>query len=150
MDLERAAKYALISDDSAVLFETAEKLDLLDTNEALRDEMYQKLLAKDREGAQLGISACLALGELYRRGKGTKADGRSAERLFLRAIELEKQQVMSEPKAELMLAELYEKGAEGLPADHESARRLLRSAYKSGNELARVRYIELVHRRRRL
>ena len=141
--LERAAKYALISDDSAVLFETAEKLDLLDTNEALRDEMYQKLLAKDREGAQLGISACLALGELYRRGKGTKADGRSAERLFLRAIELEKQQVMSEPKAELMLAELYEKGAEGLPADHESARRLLRSAYKSGNELARVRYIEL-------
>ncbi len=143
VDLERAAKYALISDDSAVLFETAEKLDLLDTNEALRDEMYQKLLAKDREGAQLGISACLALGELYRRGKGTKADGRSAERLFLRAIELEKQQVMSEPKAELMLAELYEKGAEGLPADHESARRLLRSAYKSGNELARVRYIEL-------
>lgn len=143
VDLERAAKYALISDDSAVLFETAEKLDLLDTNEALRDEMYQKLLAKDREGAQLGISACLALGELYHRGKGTKADGRSAERLFLRAIELEKQQVMSEPKAELMLAELYEKGAEGLPADHESARRLLRSAYKSGNELARVRYIEL-------
>lgn len=143
VDLERAAKYALISDDSAVLFETAEKLDLLDTNEALRDEMYQKLLAKDREGAQLGISACLALGELYRRGKGTKADGRSAERLFLRAVELEKQQVMSEPKAELMLAELYEKGAEGLPADHESARRLLRSAYKSGNELARVRYIEL-------
>lgn len=143
VDLERAAKYALISDDSAVLFETAEKLDLLDTNEALRDEMYQKLLAKDREGAQLGISACLALGELYRQGKGTKADGRSAERLFLRAIELEKQQVMSEPKAELMLAELYEKGAEGLPADHESARRLLRSAYKSGNELARVRYIEL-------
>ena len=143
VDLERAAKYALISDDSAVLFETAEKLDLLDTNEALRDEMYQKLLAKDREGAQLGISACLALGELYRRGKGTKADGRSAERLFLRAIELEKQQVMSEPKAELMLAELYEKGAEGLPADHESARRLLRSAYKSGNELACVRYIEL-------
>lgn len=143
VDLERAAKYALISDDSAVLFETAEKLDLLDTNEALRDEMYQKLLAKDREGAQLGISACLALGELYRRGKGTKADGHSAERLFLRAIELEKQQVMSEPKAELMLAELYEKGAEGLPADHESARRLLRSAYKSGNELARVRYIEL-------
>lgn len=143
VDLERAAKYALISDDSAVLFETAEKLDLLDTNEALRDEMYQKLLAKDREGAQLGISACLALGELYRRGKGTKADGRSAERLFLRAIELEKQQVMSEPKAELMLAKLYEKGAEGLPADHESARRLLRSAYKSGNELARVRYIEL-------
>ncbi len=143
VDLERAAKYALISDDSAVLFETAEKLDLLDTNEALRDEMYQKLLAKDREGAQLGISACLALGELYRRGKGTKADGRSAERLFLRAIELEKQQVMSEPKAELMLAELYEKGAEGLPADHESARRLLRSAYKSGNELARVRFIEL-------
>lgn len=143
VDLERAAKYALISDDSAVLFETAEKLDLLDTNEALRDKMYQKLLAKDREGAQLGISACLALGELYRRGKGTKADGRSAERLFLRAIELEKQQVMSEPKAELMLAELYEKGAEGLPADHESARRLLRSAYKSGNELARVRYIEL-------
>ena len=143
VDLERAAKYALISDDSAVLFETAEKLDLLDTNEALRDEMYQKLLVKDREGAQLGISACLALGELYRRGKGTKADGRSAERLFLRAIELEKQQVMSEPKAELMLAELYEKGAEGLPADHESARRLLRSAYKSGNELARVRYIEL-------
>ena len=143
VDLEGAAKYALISDDSAVLFETAEKLDLLDTNEALRDEMYQKLLAKDREGAQLGISACLALGELYRRGKGTKADGRSAERLFLRAIELEKQQVMSEPKAELMLAELYEKGAEGLPADHESARRLLRSAYKSGNELARVRYIEL-------
>lgn len=143
VDLERAAKYALISDDSAVLFETAEKLDLLGTNEALRDEMYQKLLAKDREGAQLGISACLALGELYRRGKGTKADGRSAERLFLRAIELEKQQVMSEPKAELMLAELYEKGAEGLPADHESARRLLRSAYKSGNELARVRYIEL-------
>lgn len=143
VDLERAAKYALISDDSAVLFETAEKLDLLDTNEALRNEMYQKLLAKDREGAQLGISACLALGELYRRGKGTKADGRSAERLFLRAIELEKQQVMSEPKAELMLAELYEKGAEGLPADHESARRLLRSAYKSGNELARVRYIEL-------
>lgn len=143
VDLERAAKYALISDDSAVLFETAEKLDLLDTNEALRDEMYQKLLAKDREGAQLGISACLALGELYRRGKGTKADGRSAERLFLRAIELEKQQVMSEPKAELMLAELYEKGAEGLPADHESARHLLRSAYKSGNELARVRYIEL-------
>ena len=143
VDLERAAKYALISDDSAVLFETAEKLDLLDTNEALRDEMYQKLLAKDREGAQLGISACLALGELYRRGKGTKADGRSAERLFLRAIELEKQQVMSEPKAELMLAELYEKGAEGLHADHESARRLLRSAYKSGNELARVRYIEL-------
>ena len=143
VDLERAAKYALISDDSAVLFETAEKLDLLDTNEALCDEMYQKLLAKDREGAQLGISACLALGELYRRGKGTKADGRSAERLFLRAIELEKQQVMSEPKAELMLAELYEKGAEGLPADHESARRLLRSAYKSGNELARVRYIEL-------
>lgn len=143
VDLERAAKYALISDDSAVLFETAEKLDLLDTNEALRDEMYQKLLAKDREGAQLGISACLALGELYRRGKGTKAEGRSAERLFLRAIELEKQQVMSEPKAELMLAELYEKGAEGLPADHESARRLLRSAYKSGNELARVRYIEL-------
>lgn len=143
VDLERAAKYALISDDSAVLFETAEKLDLLDTNEALRDEMYQKLLAKDREGAQLGISACLALGELYRRGKGTKADGRSAERLFLRAIELEKQQVMSEPKAELMLAELYEKGAEGLPADYESARRLLRSAYKSGNELARVRYIEL-------
>ena len=143
VDLERAAKYALISDDSAVLFETAEKLDLLDTNEALRDEMYQKLLAKDREGAQLGISACLALGELYRRGKGTKADGRSAERLLLRAIELEKQQVMSEPKAELMLAELYEKGAEGLPADHESARRLLRSAYKSGNELARVRYIEL-------
>lgn len=143
VDLERAAKYALISDDSAVLFETAEKLDLLDTNEALRDEMYQKLLAKDREGAQLGISACLALGELYRRGKGTKTDGRSAERLFLRAIELEKQQVMSEPKAELMLAELYEKGAEGLPADHESARRLLRSAYKSGNELARVRYIEL-------
>lgn len=143
VDLERAAKYALLSDDSAVLFETAEKLDLLDTNEALRDEMYQKLLAKDREGAQLGISACLALGELYRRGKGTKADGRSAERLFLRAIELEKQQVMSEPKAELMLAELYEKGAEGLPADHESARRLLRSAYKSGNELARVRYIEL-------
>lgn len=143
VDLERAAKYALISDDSAVLFETAEKLDLLDTNEALRDEMYQKLLAKDREGAQLGISACLALGELYRRGKGTKADGRSAERLFLRAIELEKRQVMSEPKAELMLAELYEKGAEGLPADHESARRLLRSAYKSGNELARVRYIEL-------
>ena len=143
VDLERAAKYALISDDSTVLFETAEKLDLLDTNEALRDEMYQKLLAKDREGAQLGISACLALGELYRRGKGTKADGRSAERLFLRAIELEKQQVMSEPKAELMLAELYEKGAEGLPADHESARRLLRSAYKSGNELARVRYIEL-------
>lgn len=143
VDLERAAKYALISDDSAVLFETAEKFDLLDTNEALRDEMYQKLLAKDREGAQLGISACLALGELYRRGKGTKADGRSAERLFLRAIELEKQQVMSEPKAELMLAELYEKGAEGLPADHESARRLLRSAYKSGNELARVRYIEL-------
>ena len=143
VDLERAAKYALISDDSAVLFETAEKLDLLDTNEALRDEMYQKLLAKDREGAQLGISACLALGELYRRGKGTKADGRSAERLFLRAIELEKQQVMSEPKAELMLAELYEKGAEGLPADHESARRLLRSAYKNGNELARVRYIEL-------
>lgn len=143
VDLERAAKYALISDDSAVLFETAEKLDLLDTNEALRDKMYQKLLAKDREGAQLGISACLALGELYCRGKGTKADGRSAERLFLRAIELEKQQVMSEPKAELMLAELYEKGAEGLPADHESARRLLRSAYKSGNELARVRYIEL-------
>lgn len=143
VDLERAAKYALISDDSAVLFETAEKLDLLDTNEALRDEMYQKLLAKDREGAQLGISACLALGELYRRGKGTKVDGRSAERLFLRAIELEKQQVMSEPKAELMLAKLYEKGAEGLPADHESARRLLRSAYKSGNELARVRYIEL-------
>ena len=143
VDLERAAKYALISDDSAVLFETAEKLDLLDTNEALRDEMYQKLLAKDREGAQLGISACLALGELYRRGKGTKADGRSAERLFLRAVELEKQQVMSEPKAELMLAELYEKGAEGLPADHESARRLLRSAYKSSNELARVRYIEL-------
>lgn len=143
VDLERAAKYALISDDSAVLFETAEKLDLLGTNEALRDEMYQKLLAKDREGAQLGISACLALGGLYRRGKGTKADGRSAERLFLRAIELEKQQVMSEPKAELMLAELYEKGAEGLPADHESARRLLRSAYKSGNELARVRYIEL-------
>lgn len=143
VDLERAAKYALISDDSVVLFETAEKLDLLDTNEALRDEMYQKLLAKDREGAQLGISACLALGELYRRGKGTKADGRSAERLFLRAVELEKQQVMSEPKAELMLAELYEKGAEGLPADHESARRLLRSAYKSGNELARVRYIEL-------
>ena len=143
VDLERAAKYALISDDSAVLFETAEKLDLLDTNEALRDEMYQKLLAKDREGAQLGISACLALGELYRRGKGTKADGRSAERLFLRAVELEKQQVMSEPKAELMLAELYEKGAEGLPADHESARCLLRSAYKSGNELARVRYIEL-------
>lgn len=143
VDLERAAKYALISDDSAVLFETAEKLDLLDTNEALRDKMYQKLLAKDREGAQLGISACLALGELYRRGKGTKADGRSAERLFLRAVELEKQQVMSEPKAELMLAELYEKGAEGLPADHESARRLLRSAYKSGNELARVRYIEL-------
>lgn len=143
VDLERAAKYALISDDSAVLFETAEKLDLLGTNEALRDEMYQKLLAKDREGAQLGISACLALGELYRRGKGTKADGRGAERLFLRAIELEKQQVMSEPKAELMLAELYEKGAEGLPADHESARRLLRSAYKSGNELARVRYIEL-------
>lgn len=143
VDLERAAKYALISDDSAVLFETAEKLDLLDTNEALRDEMYQKLLAKDREGAQLGISACLALGELYRRGKGTKADGHSAERLFLRAVELEKQQVMSEPKAELMLAELYEKGAEGLPADHESARRLLRSAYKSGNELARVRYIEL-------
>ena len=143
VDLERAAKYALISDDSAVLFETAEKLDLLDTNEALRDEMYQKLLAKDREGAQLGISACLALGELYRRGKGTKADGRSSERLFLRANELEKQQVMSEPKAELMLAELYEKGAEGLPADHESARRLLRSAYKSGNELARVRYIEL-------
>ena len=143
VDLERAAKYALISDDSAVLFETAEKLDLLGTNEALRDEMYQKLLAKDREGAQLGISACLALGELYRRGKGTKADGRSAERLFLRAVELEKQQVMSEPKAELMLAELYEKGAEGLPADHESARRLLRSAYKSGNELARVRYIEL-------
>ncbi len=143
VDLERAAKYALISDDSAVLFETAEKLDLLGANEALRDEMYQKLLAKDREGAQLGISACLALGELYRRGKGTKADGRSAERLFLRAIELEKQQVMSEPKAELMLAELYEKGAEGLPADHESARRLLRSAYKSGNELARVRYIEL-------
>lgn len=143
VDLERAAKYALISDDSAVLFETAEKLDLLDTNEALRDEMYQKLLAKDREGAQLGISACLALGELYRRGKGTKADGRSAERLFLRAVELEKQQVMSEPKAELMLAELYEKGAEGLPTDHESARRLLRSAYKSGNELARVRYIEL-------
>lgn len=143
VDLERAAKYALISDDSAVLFETAEKLDLLDTNEALRDEMYQKLLAKDREGAQLGISACLALGELYRRGKGTKADGRSAERLFLRAIELEKQQVMSEPKAELMLAELYEKGAEGLPTDHESARRLLRSDYKSGNELARVRYIEL-------
>lgn len=143
VDLERAAKYALISDDSAVLFETAEKLDLLGTNEALRDKMYQKMLAKDREGAQLGISACLALGELYRRGKGTKADGRSAERLFLRAIELEKQQVMSEPKAELMLAELYEKGAEGLPADHESARRLLRSAYKSGNELARVRYIEL-------
>lgn len=143
VDLERAAKYALISDDSAVLFETAEKLDLLDTNEALRDKMYQKLLAKDREGAQLGISACLALGELYRRGKGTKADGRSAERLFLRAIELEKQQVMSEPKAELKLAELYEKGAEGLPTDHESARRLLRSAYKSGNELARVRYIEL-------
>lgn len=143
VDLERAAKYALISDDSAVLFETAEKLDLLDTNEALRDKMYQKLLAKDREGAQLGISACLALGELYRRGKGTKADGRSAERLFLRAVELEKQQVMSETKAELMLAELYEKGAEGLPADHESARRLLRSAYKSGNELARVRYIEL-------
>ena len=143
VDLERAAKYALISDDSAVLFETAEKLDLLDTNEALCDEMYQKLLAKDCEGAQLGISACLALGELYRRGKGTKADGHSAERLFLRAIELEKQQVMSEPKAELMLAELYEKGAEGLPADHESARRLLRSAYKSGNELARVRYIEL-------
>lgn len=143
VDLERAAKYALISDDSALLFEIAEKLDRLDTNEALRDEMYQKLLAKDREGAQLGISDCLALGELYRRGKGTKADGRSAERLFLRAIELEKQQVMSEPKAELKLAKLYEEGAEGLPADHESARRLLRSAYKSGNELARVRYIEL-------
>ena len=145
VDLEKAAQYALLSDDSAVLYETAEKLDVLGTNNALRDEMYQKLIAKDREGAQLGISACLTLGRLYMQGKGTKADGRSAERLFRRAIELEKQQVMNEPKAELMLAELYEKGAEGLPADHESARRLLRSAYKSksGNELARVRYIEL-------
>lgn len=143
VDFEKAARYASLSDDSAVLYEAAEKLDTLGVEPELRDEMYRKLVQKDQKGAPLGISACIAIARMYMLGKGTKPDGRGAERLLRRAMELEKQQAMAEPRAELLLAELYEKGAEGLPPDHAAARRLLQTLYKNGNEVARLRYVRL-------
>jgi TPR repeat protein/CHAD domain-containing protein len=143
VDFERAAKYAGLSDDSAVLYEAAEKLDTLGVDPELRDELYRKLIEKDQKGAHLGISALITIGRMYMLGKGVKPDGRSAERLLKRAVDLEGQQAVTEPRAELALAELYEQGAAGLPADHEAARRLLRALAKEGSEVARVRYVKL-------
>lgn len=143
MDLAKAAKYAALSGDSAVLYETADRLETLGAEPETRDALYRELLKKDREGAQLGIQACLTLARMYEKGRGTRPDGRSAERLLRRAMELEKQQAMAEPRAEMQLAELYEAGAEGLPADHAAARRLLQTVAKGGSEVARLRYIRL-------
>lgn len=143
VDFEKAARYAILSDDTTVLYEAAEKLDVLGAEEKLRDELYQKLAQKDRKGAQLGIAACITLGRMYRLGKGIAQDGRSAERLLRRAMELETQQAMVQPKAALELAQLYETGAAGLPADHAAARRLLMGLYKDGSEVARLRYVKL-------
>ncbi len=143
VDFERAATYANLSEDSAVLYEAAEKLDTLGVNPELRDELYRKLMEKDREGARLSPSTLITMSRMYRLGKGVKQDGRSAERLLKRAVELEGQQAMTEPRAELALAELYETGAAGLPADHAAARGLLKSLYKEGSEVARVRYVRL-------
>ncbi len=143
VDLAKAAKYAALSGDSAVLYETADRLETLGAEPETRDALYRELLKKDREGAQLGIQACLTLARMYEKGRGTRPDGRSAERLLRRAMELEKQQAMAEPRAEMQLAELYEAGAEGLPADHAAARRLLQTVAKGGSEVARLRYIRL-------
>ncbi|MGI5883418.1 MAG: NPCBM/NEW2 domain-containing protein [Candidatus Spyradocola sp.] len=143
VDIEKAAKYAALSGDSAMLYETAERLETLGVEPEMRDNLYRELLKKDREGEQLGISACLTLARMYEKGKGTKPDGRAAERLLRRAMDLEKQQAMAEPRAELQLAGLYEAGAEGLPANHDAARRLLQTVAKGGSEVARLRYIRL-------
>ena len=55
---------------------------------APKKALYRELLKKDREGAQLGIQACLTLARMYEKGRGTRPDGRSAERLLRRAMEL--------------------------------------------------------------
>ena len=104
VDLAKAAKYAALSGDSAVLYETADRLETLGAEPETRDALYRELLKKDREGAQLGIQACLTLARMYEKGRGTRPDGRSAERLLRRAMELEKQQAMAEPRAEMQLA----------------------------------------------
>ena len=143
VDLDRAARYALSSGDSAVQYETAARLETLGAAPETREALYRALLLRDREGAALNLRDCLTLSEMYAQGKGTKPDGRAAERLLRRAVELERQQAVADPRAGLSLAALYEAGAPGLPADHAAARKLLQALSRGGSEVARLRCIRL-------